>query len=235
MEGTTYPEHLAPGVSLDSGHKAGMSNLEPLPQSVLKTSLVARPQVEIRTSHWKPVINPVRDINQNGLPMEGTTYSEHPALGVSLDSRLMNELLRPEPSQQSVLGALPAIRTNETDRPKRPALALQWHHKQLYFQLAAWPMSVPDIVNHTDINDDINIDLPESSAPMIKSPTVHGWSCFSSSTWPTLKSEIVIQMDVNFDMETDLPENSAPMKSSQLFPVAVILRTIRSAESGSPL
>ena len=123
MEGTTYPEHLAPGVSLDSGLKAGMLNLEPLPQSVLKTSLVARPQVEIRTSHWKPVINPVRDINQNGLPMEGTTYSEHPALG------LMNELLRREPSQQSVLGALPVIRTNETDWPNRPALALQCHHE----------------------------------------------------------------------------------------------------------
>ena len=69
------------------------------------------------------MIHPVRDINQNGLPMEGTTYSEHPALGVSLDSRLMNELLRPEPSQESVLGALPAIRTNETDRPKCPAKA----------------------------------------------------------------------------------------------------------------
>ena len=149
--------------------------------------------------------------------MDGTTYSEHPALGVSLDSRLMNELLCPEPLQQSVLGALPAMQTNETDRPKRPALALQLHHEQLCFQLAAWPMSVPDIVNHTDINDDINIDLPESSAPMMKSPMVHGWSCFVSSAWPTLKSEIVIQTDVNFDMETDLPENSTPMKSSQLW------------------
>ena len=188
MEEINYPKHLAPGVSLDSGLKAGMSNTEPLPLSVLKTSLAAQPQVEIRTSHWKPVINLVRDINQNGLPMEGTAYSEHPALGVSLDSRLMNELLRPEPSQQSVLGALLAIWTNETDRPKRPALALQWHHKQLCFQLTAWPMSVPDIVNHTDINDDINIDLPESSAPMIKSPTVHRCSCFISSAWPRLKS-----------------------------------------------
>ena len=159
VEGTTYPEHLAPGVSLDSGLKAGMSNLEPLPLLVHKTSLVARPQVEITTSHC----------------------SEHPALGVSLDSRLMNELLCPEPLEQSVLGALPAIRTNEMDRPKRPTLALQLHHEQLCFQSAAWPMSVPDIVNHTDINDDINIDLQESSAPMIKSPTVHGWSCFSSS------------------------------------------------------
>ena len=216
MEGITYPDHLAPGVSLDSGLKAGMSNWEPLPLSVHKTSLVARPQVETRTSHWQPVINPVRDINQNGLPMEGTTYSEHPALVVSPDSRLMNELLCPEPLQQSVLRALPATRTNETDKPKHPALALLLHHEQLCFQLAAWPMSVPDIVSHTDINDDINIDLPESSAPIIKSPSVHGWLCFSSSAWPTLKSEIAIQTDVNLDMKTDLPENSATMKSSQL-------------------
>ena len=58
MEGTAYPEHSAPGVSLDSGLRAGMSSLEPLQQSVLNTSLVARPQVEIRTSDWKLVINP---------------------------------------------------------------------------------------------------------------------------------------------------------------------------------
>ena len=58
-----------------------------------------------------------------------------------------------------MLGALPAIRTNETDRPKRPTLA-QLHYEQLCFQSAAWPLSDPDIVNHTDINDDINIDLP---------------------------------------------------------------------------
>ena len=65
MDGITYPEHLAPGVSLDSGLRAGMFKLEPL--SVHKMSLVARPQVEIRTSHWKPVINPVTDITWRGL------------------------------------------------------------------------------------------------------------------------------------------------------------------------
>ena len=100
-------------------------------------------------------------------------------------------------------------------------------------------MSDPDIVNHTDINDDINTNLPESAAPMMKSPTVHAWSCFSLSAWPTLNSEIVNQTYVNFDMETDLPENSAPMKSSDLMLVdwedAVrrgVLRRL-SMESGS--
>ena len=81
IEGTTCPEHPALGVSLDSGLMEGMSSLEPLQQSVLNTSLVVRPQVEIRTSDWKLVINPVQDITPDGQPMEVTTYPEHPALG----------------------------------------------------------------------------------------------------------------------------------------------------------
>ena len=42
MEGTTYPEHLALGVSLDSRLTEGASCLEPLEQSVLSLSLAAR-------------------------------------------------------------------------------------------------------------------------------------------------------------------------------------------------
>ena len=201
MEGTAYPEHSAPGASLDSGLRAGMSSLEPLQQSVLNTSLVAQTQVEIRTSDWKPVINPVQDITPDGRPMEETTYPEHPALGVSLDSGLregitrsvtrpdggsireftkwnamahpvpdinldgrsmegntylepsalgvsldsglMEGLLCPEPLEQSVLGALSVIRPDETDRPERPALASHMHHKQSCFQSSARPMLDP--------------------------------------------------------------------------------------------
>ena len=66
--------------------------------------------------------------------MEGTTCPEHLALGVSLDSRLMEKLLCREPLEQSVLGALTVIRTDEMDRPKRPALASQLYHKQSCFQ-----------------------------------------------------------------------------------------------------
>ena len=100
MEGITYPEHLAPGMSLDSGLRTGMLKVEPLPSLVHKMSLVARPQVEIRTSHWKPVINPDTDINTEGL--------------------LMKKFPCPAPLEQSVLGALPAIRTDEMDRLKCP-------------------------------------------------------------------------------------------------------------------
>ena len=57
-----------------------------------------------------------------------------------------------------MLGALPAIRPDETDRPRRPALASQLYHKQSCSQSSAWPMSDLNIVNHTDVNDDIDTD-----------------------------------------------------------------------------
>ena len=69
---------------------AGMSCLEPLEQSILHSSWIARPRkcVMKERSEWKPVINPAISYTLDGRPMEGTTYPEHLALGVSLDSRL---------------------------------------------------------------------------------------------------------------------------------------------------
>ena len=115
-----------------------------------------------------------------------------------------------------MLGALPVIQTDETDRPKRPPLASQLYHEESCFQSSARPMSDPNIVNHTDVNDDIDTDLPESPAPMMNSPMVHKRSCFNSSAWPTLNSEIVNQTDVNVDIDTDLTDNLAPMMNSDL-------------------
>ena len=74
MEGIKYPENLAPGVSLDSRFSTGMLQVKPLPSLVHKNSLVARPQVEIKTSHWKPVINPVLDINTDDLQVKKFPY-----------------------------------------------------------------------------------------------------------------------------------------------------------------
>ena len=87
MEGITYPEHLAPGVSLDSRFSTGMLQVKPLPLLVHKNSLIARPQVAIKTSHWKPVINPVIYINTEFLHVKKFPY--------------------PAPLEQSVLGVLP--------------------------------------------------------------------------------------------------------------------------------
>ena len=91
MEGTTYLEHSALRVSLDSGLMEGMLSPEPLEQSVLNTLWVARPGRGIteEISDWEPVAHPVPDATLDGRLMEGTTYLEHSVMGVSLDSGLM--------------------------------------------------------------------------------------------------------------------------------------------------
>ena len=131
-EGNTYMEHSALGVSLDSGLMEGMSRLELFEQSVPNTRSVARPGGGIikEFANWDTVAHPVPDINLDGRPMEGTTYLEPSALGVSLDSGLMEGMSRPEPLEQSVLGALLVVRAEETDTPERPALASQVNHGQ---------------------------------------------------------------------------------------------------------
>ena len=97
MEGITYLERPAFGVSLDRGPTEGAPCLEPLEQSVLSSSLAEQPVegVAEKVSDRKPVINPVRNINPDGRPMEGITYPEHP--GMSLDSRLRAGMLKVEP------------------------------------------------------------------------------------------------------------------------------------------
>ena len=132
MEGTTCPEHLALGVSLDSRLTEGASCLEPLEQLVFSSSLAARPVegVTVKVLDWKPVIQPVQDSTPDGQPMEGTTYLEHSALGVSLDSGLMEGMSCTEPLEQSLLGEWSVVRPEETDTPERPALASRTNHKK---------------------------------------------------------------------------------------------------------
>ena len=91
------------------------------------TRSVAQPDGGSRKefANWDAVAHPVPDINLDDRPMEGNTYLEPSALGVSLDSGLMEGMSRPEPLEQSVLGVLSVVRQNETDTPKRPALASQ--------------------------------------------------------------------------------------------------------------
>ena len=128
-KGHTYLEHSALGVSLDSGLMEGMSHLELFELSVLNMRSVARPGDGIMKefADWDAVAKPVPDINLDGQPMEGTTYLEPSALGVSLDSGLIKGMSRPEPLEQSVLGMLlvaqPVEALTEADMPEHPALA----------------------------------------------------------------------------------------------------------------
>ena len=115
MEGITYLEHLAPVGSLDSGPMEGTSCLEPLEQSILHSSWIARPSkcVMEEISEWKPVINLVISCTLDSRLMEGNTYLERPALGVSLDSGPTEGASCLKPMEQSVLSSSLAVRPVE--------------------------------------------------------------------------------------------------------------------------
>ena len=133
------------------------------------TRSVARPDGGSRKefTNWDAVAHPVPDINLDGRPMEGNTYLEPSTLGVSLDSGLMEGMSRLEPLEQSVLGALSVVRPDETDTPERRTLASQMNHEWSRFKSSARPMLDLDKVDGTDVNADVNTDLPENSAPMM--------------------------------------------------------------------
>ena len=128
MEGITDLESSALGVYLDSGHTEGASCLETLEQSVLSSSLAARPVegVTEKVSDWKPVINPVISYTLDSHLMEGTTYLERSALGVSLDSGPTGGASCLEPLEQwvfsSSLAARPVAGVAETGLGWNPVI-----------------------------------------------------------------------------------------------------------------
>ena len=69
------------------------------------------------------------------------------------------------------------------------------------------------------VNDDMNTDLPECLAPMLRSPTIFERPCVVSSALPTLNQRIAYLTDVTMDMDADPPESSAPMINSHLMVV----------------
>ena len=104
------------------------------------------------------MIQPVQDSTPDGQPMEGTTYLEHQALGVSLDSRLREGMSCTETLDQSVLGEGSIVRPEAADMSER-------HHEQTCFKVSARPMPDIDIIHNADVSTDINTDRPENSAP----------------------------------------------------------------------
>ena len=90
--------------TLDGGLVEKISDWEPearpVPDATLDgwfliTLLVARPSQASteRISDWEPVTYPAPDATLDGRLREGNTYLEHSALGVSLDSGLMEGML----------------------------------------------------------------------------------------------------------------------------------------------
>ena len=115
MEGTTYLEHLALGVSLE-----GSSYLEPVEQSILLSSWTVSPRncVIKQKSEWKPVITPAISYTLDSRPMEGMTYLERPATGISLYSWHMEGTSCLKPLEQSVFSSSIAARPLKTSLGK---------------------------------------------------------------------------------------------------------------------
>ena len=82
-------------------------------------------------------------------------------------NRVHNFTLDGRLREGSVFGALSVVRPDETDTPERPALASQMNHEQSHLESMARPMLDPDKIDNTDVNADVNTDLPENSAPMM--------------------------------------------------------------------
>ena len=90
MEGITYLEHPAQGVSLDSRPMEGSSCLKPVEQSILRSPRITRLRVGSdlveNISDEEPTVCQVPGSALDSQLMEGITQPEHLALGVSLDS-----------------------------------------------------------------------------------------------------------------------------------------------------
>ena len=233
MEGITYHERSAREVFLDSRPTEGASCQEPLEQLVLSPSLAARPvdEVAVKVLEGKPVIQPVQDSTPDGQHMEGATYLEHPALGVSLESRLKEGMSHTEIIEQSVLGEGSIVRS-ET------AVTSERHHEQTCVKLSSQPTSASGL---TDVKTDINTDRSENSAPgntskifeqsvlgegpivrpetAVTSERHHEQTCFKLSARPTPASGLT---DVKTDINTDRSENSAPGNTSEIFEQSVL-------------
>ena len=84
----------------------GIAYLEPLEQLILHSRWIAQSQecVIKEGSVWEPVLNPVIGYTLDSQLMEGNTYLEHSALGVSLDSGPTEGASFLEPWKQLVPG-----------------------------------------------------------------------------------------------------------------------------------
>ena len=102
------------------------------------------------------------------------------------------------------------------DGLKWPSRTAHLYCEQSGLQSSARTVSETEIVNQTDVNDDMNTDLPESSTPMLKSPTIFERPYVKSLALLTLNQGIVDQTDVTLDIDTDPLESSAPMINSGL-------------------
>ena len=108
------PEHAVVENILDGRPMEGITCPELLEYSLRLLDVTLDGGLVEKISEWEPEASPVPDATLDGQLREGTTYLEHSAQGVSLDSGLMEGMARLEPLEQSVLNTLLVARPSET-------------------------------------------------------------------------------------------------------------------------
>ena len=100
------PEHAVVENILDGRSMEGITCPELLEYSLRLLDATLDGGLIEKISDWEPEASPVPDATLDGQLREGTTYLEHSAPGVSLDSGLMEGMVCLEPLEQSVLNTL---------------------------------------------------------------------------------------------------------------------------------
>ena len=99
-------EHAVVETILDGRPMEGITWPELLEHSVRLLDTTLDGGLVEKISDWEPATSPVPDTTLDGQLMEGTAYLEHSALGVPLDSGLMEGMSSLELLEQSVLHTL---------------------------------------------------------------------------------------------------------------------------------
>ena len=150
--------------------------------------------------YCEPVIIPAINHNLDSRPMEGTTYLEHPAPAVYLDSWLVRGASYPRPHVNwEVVNSKPSVNN----------------------------VTIVKMVD-IDASDDVNTQLPENTPPMLDqnmsrkySPeyvtpvstpmTALAWPCVDSPRLPMVKHELVSRRKDTREIELTLPGNTPPI------------------------
>ena len=140
-------------------------------------------KVRSKQREWKPVIFPPDNYTLDSQPMVETTYLEHPAPAVYLDSWLMEGASYPEPHiYWEVLSSKPSLNN----------------------------VAIVKMVD-TDASDDVNTHMPENVTLMPTPMTAPAWPCVESPRSSTVKHDSVNQMKESREIEMTRPENAPPM------------------------
>ena len=225
MEGTTYLEHPAPAVYLDSWPMEGEGGRK-------------------KKLEWEPVITPADSYTPDSRPMDGMTYLEHPAPAVYLDSWLVRGASYPRPHVDwEVLNSKPSlnnvtiVKMVDTDASDDVNTHLLDKVTPMSTPMTApaWPcvdsLRLPtvkhEIVNRMKDTREMKMTLPENAPPMIdpnvtrKNPPEYltpvstpmmalMWPCVNSPLWSTVKTEIVNRKKDSRAVDTTLSMSTLP-------------------------